>query len=83
MAKGFQEEEKLQSDLPTLLHESLKMYYAIAGKKGFKLQRLDIGAAFLQAKGFEREVYMEPPRDIKRPGKIWKLKKPLYRLNDA
>ena len=26
---------------------------------------------------------MEPPRDVKSEGKIWKLKKPLYGLNDA
>ena len=26
---------------------------------------------------------MEQPKDIKKKGKIWKLKKPLYGLNDA
>ena len=26
---------------------------------------------------------MEPPKDIKKQGKLWKLKKPLYGLNDA
>ena len=26
---------------------------------------------------------MELPRDIRKPGKIWKFKKPLYGLNDA
>ena len=26
---------------------------------------------------------MEPPKDVKKEGKIWKLKKPLYGLNDA
>ena len=31
----------------------------------------------------DREVYMEMPRDVKKEGKILKLKKPLYRLNDA
>ena len=26
---------------------------------------------------------MEPPKDIKSEGNIWKLKKPLYGLNDS
>jgi hypothetical protein len=28
-------------------------------------------------------VYVEPPADLKTEGKIWKLKKPLYGLDDA
>ena len=47
------------------------------------MRSIDIRAAFLQAKCLDREVYLEPPRDIKREGKLWILKKPLYRLNDA
>ncbi len=37
VAKGFQEGEKPQSDSPTLLRESLKMYFAVAANQGFKL----------------------------------------------
>ena len=59
------------------------MYFAFAANEGFRLRSIDIRVAFLQAKGLDREVYMEPPKDVKKEGKIWKLKKPLYRLNDA
>ena len=83
VAKGFQEEDKPQSDSPTLLRESLKMYFAVAANEKFNIRSLDIRAAFLQAKGLNREIYMEPPKDIKNEGKIWKLQKPLYGLNDA
>merc|ERR1712002_185008 len=83
VAKGFQEGDKPQSDSPTLLRESLKMYFAVAANEGFNLRSLDIRAAFLQAKGLDREVFMEPPKDVKKEGKLWKLKKPLYGLNDA
>ena len=50
VAKGFQEGEKPQSDSPTLLRESLKMYFAVAANEGFKLRSIDIRAPFLQAK---------------------------------
>ena len=66
-----------------MLWESLKIYFAVAANEGFKIRSVDIKAAFLQAKGLEREVYMEPPRDIKKEGKIWKLKKTVYGLNNA
>jgi len=66
VAKGYQEGKKPQSDLPTLLRESLKMYFAVAANEGFELRSIDIRAAFLQAKGLDREVYMEPPKDIRK-----------------
>merc|ERR1711895_260102 len=31
----------------------------------------------------DREVFMKPPEDIRKEGKIWKLLKPLYGLDDA
>ena len=31
----------------------------------------------------DREVFLKPLKDMKREGIIWKLKKPLYGLNDA
>ena len=83
VAKGLLEGEKPQLDTPTLLSESLKMYFAVAANEGFKVRSIDIRPPFLQAKCLDREVYMDPPKDVKKEGKIWKLKKPLYRLNDA
>ena len=56
---------------------------ALAANNGFKLVSMDIRAAFLQAKMLDREVYMKPPEDIKKQGKIWRLLKPLYGLDDA
>ena len=50
VAKGFQEGEKPQSDSPTLLRESLKMYFAVAANKGFNLRSIDIRAAFFRVK---------------------------------
>ena len=43
----------------------------------------DIKAAFLQGRNIECDVYMKPPIEDRKEGKIWKLKKVVYRLNDA
>ena len=69
--------------MATMLHESLEMYFAVAANKGCKIRSVDIKAVFMQARGLDREVYMEPPADIKKESNMWKIKKLLYGLNDA
>ena len=83
VAKGFQESLKPQSDSPTASKESFKMLVAVAANSGFKLASVDIRAAFLQSKVLDREVFIEPPIDVKNQGCIWKLWKPLYGLHNA
>ena len=83
VARGFQEEVCPQSDSPTVLRESNKLFTAVAANSGFSIVSVDIRAAFLQSKELKRDVYVIPPKDIAKPGIIWKLKKPLYGLNDA
>merc|ERR1712055_1227723 len=70
-------------DRPTASKESVKLLMAVAANEGFKLASVDIRAAFLQAKTLDREVFVQPPKDIRKEGVIWKLKKPLYGLDDA
>ena len=63
--------------------ESLKLFFALAANQDFNLRSIDIRAAFLQAKNLEREIFLLPPKDVQKEGIIWRLKKPLYGLNDA
>ena len=56
---------------------------ALSANFHFKLASVDIQAAFLQSKVLDRDVFVEPPSDIKKQGIIWKLNKPLYGLDDA
>ena len=56
---------------------------AVAVNSRFKLASVDIRVAFLQSKVLDRDVFIEPPIDIKKQGWIWRLKKPLYGLDDA
>ena len=81
VARGFQESLKPQSDSPTALKESFKLLMAISANFGFKLASVDIRAAFMQSKFLNRDVYVEPPADIKKPGILCKLMKPLYGLD--
>ena len=83
VAKGFQEREAPQSDSLTMLRESMEMFFAVAANEDFKLRKIDIRAAFLQARQLDRDVFLEPHKDIKRYGYVWKLNKPLYELIDA
>ena len=83
VAKGFQERDQPQSDSPTAAKESFKLLVALAANQNFRVVSMDIRAAFLQAKKLDREVFVRPPDDIKKEGKIWKLLKPLYGLDDA
>ena len=59
------------------------MLVALAANQNFRVVSMDIKAAFLQAKKLDREVFVRPPDDIRKEGKIWKLLKPLYGLDDA
>ena len=83
VAKGFQEKEAPQSDSPTMFRESMKLFLSVAANEDFKLRKIDISGAVLQAKQLDREVFLQPPKDIKREGYVWQFKKPFYGLNDA
>ena len=39
-----------QSDSQTMLRESMKLFFAVAGNEEFKLRSIDLRAVFLQAK---------------------------------
>ena len=83
VARGFQEKTLPQADSQTMLRESMKLFFAVAANQGFELRSIDIRAAFLQARELDREVFLVPPSDLKEQGVLWKLRKPLYGLNDA
>ena len=83
VARGFQEAEKPPSDSPTTSRDSVKIFMAVSANKGFQLRAIDIRAAFLQAEPLKREVFIQPPKDVAEEGKIWKLLKPIYGLDDA
>ena len=56
---------------------------AVVANLNFKLASADIRVAYLQSRALDRDVFVKPPPDIKKPGILWRLKKPLYGLHNA
>ena len=83
VARGFEEYGWIQVDSPTAAKSTFRIVLAIAGMQNWKCKTIDIKSAFLQGKEINREVFIEPPREVKRKGYIWKLNKVVYGLNDA
>ena len=83
VVRGFEEDENIQSDSPTAAKSTLRLVTALASNEKWKLETIDIKAAFLQGKDVERDIYVIPPKDFKEEGVIWKLNKVAYGLEDA
>merc|ERR1711867_396479 len=83
VAKVFQEIDQPQSESPTAAKESFKLLMALSANFNFKIVSMDIRAAFLQAKTLDREVFVRPPPDQEKEGRIWKLLKPLDGWDNA
>ena len=81
--RGFQEESTIQSDSPTASKECFRVLLSIIACKRWKIQCIDIKSAFLQGKVLQRDVYLVPPKEAGTEGKLWKLFKCVYGLNDA
>ena len=73
VAKSFQEGLKPQSDSPTASKDSFKLLMAVAANNNFKLASIDV----------EQRHLCKATNDIKKPGVIWRLQKPLYSLDDV
>ena len=64
---------KPQSDSPTVSKKSFKLLMAVAANEEFHLTSVDVRAAFLQSRVLDHDVFVLPPEDIPKPGKIWRL----------
>ena len=55
----------------------------VVASKGWIVNSLDVKAAFLQGLPITREVYLKPPKEAQQKGKLWKLLRCVYGLDDA
>lgn len=82
VARGFEDEEIMETDAPTCGSESLKVCLTVIQMNRWTCKTLDIKTAYLQGKPITRTVYLRPPKEAKTE-KIWKLRKTVYGLKDA
>ena len=84
VARGYEEDgSKIRSDSPTCMRENIRIALCIVASKDWKLNSIDIKAAFLQGKRVSREINVTPPKEVRRKHVIWKLNKVVYGLVDA
>jgi hypothetical protein len=76
-------EDDIRCDSPTVDRTTVKFMLALAANQGFEIRAVDISAAFLQGRELDREVYVRPLPEFKKPGVVWKLLKGLYGLKEA
>ena len=83
-ARGFQEQENVPSDSPTVDKCNVRIALTICAAKGWEVETSDVKSAFLQGHRLEREVFVKPPKEAEvANNKLWKLNVALYGLNDA
>ena len=46
----------------------MKLLFSIAANEDFKLRSMDIRASFFQEKELDRDVYLMPPKDVRKEG---------------
>ena len=85
VARGYEEQDWVPSDSPTLDQVNLKLIMLIAQAEKMKVVSADVKAAFLQGLPLtERTVTVVPPPEAKVPkGYTWQLVVALYGLDDA
>ena len=84
VARGFEEEEYVPKDSPTISKSTLRTLFVIAVSKSWRVKTTDIKSAFLQGKKLDRKVHIKPPKEANvSKDKLWLLICALYGLNDA
>ena len=56
---------------------------SVAVSRGWKIHSLDVKAAFIQGQQIARDLFIFPPKEFRKKGYLWKLRKVVYDLNDA
>ena len=83
VARGFEEILGGPTHSPTVSKFAIRILLGMAALPNWTLKSIDVTSAFLQAKEIDRDVYILPPKEVRKPGLVWKLRKSLYGLGDA
>lgn len=77
------DKDEVRGDAPSLNLDSMRIVISMAVEQGWTLRKMDVKSAYLQAKGFDRDVYVRPPREENDKTGLWKLLKPAYGLTES
>ena len=64
-ARGFEEEEDVPRNSPTVSKKSFRSLLAVCASKEFEVKTTDIKSPFLQTDELTREVFLQPPKEAK------------------
>eukprot|EP00171_Calliarthron_tuberculosum_P014136 IDg14136t1 len=67
------EKHELRKDAPCMNAEMMRILFSIAVEKEWQIGQMDVRAALLQAKGFDRMVFVRPPREEGNQNQLWRL----------
>jgi Reverse transcriptase (RNA-dependent DNA polymerase) len=73
----------MRTDAPTISVEVLRMIVSIAVENQWRIGSLDVKAAYLQATGFNRIIYVRPPKEDEDRNNLCKIEKPAHGLADS
>ena len=84
VVKGFEKlrKDEILKDSRTYSKENLWVMFSGIAQKKWKLNSLDIKAAYLQGENVDRELHVLPPKEAN-TDKIWPLKKSTHGLLNA
>ncbi len=83
VALGYQEQsEEIRKDSPTCNKDTIRIVITLVLAYHWKIQHIDVQAAFLQGKKIVRNVFIIPPKEAE-TNKLWKLNKCIYGLVDG
>lgn len=73
----------LRFDTPSVRFEAFRLLLSIGAEKAWEIFQMDVKVAYLQSKGFNREVYFRPPREENTYVELWKLEAASYGRVDS
>lgn len=63
----------LRGDTPSVSFENFAFFHSVEAEKLRDTGQMDVKSAYIQEKGFDRVVYVRPPREENANNKLWKL----------
>lgn len=82
---GHRDKDKdyLRGDAPSVSFDIFRLVLSLCVAFRWVIGQMDVKAAFLQARGFNRRIFVRPPREAAAHGILWLLTAAAYGLTDS